>query len=207
MNLPTIIAFAIAIIVIAAFAHARRRSNGAPPQPSSGWHIQYSVGMPATPVAVPGGGFYFDFPPAGGHVDYVQNFTPPALTYGKKLTMNFDVTGGGFVAEQAPSEPAAVTLMLERRGDPGTAVGAYANYRQYSTKFGLLAAGHFTLSVTLDETNFGGVFGAHDEAAFRACLADLASVGPVFGSASLRGHGVYANKPSRFTLRSMTVTD
>jgi hypothetical protein len=65
-----------------------------------------------------------------------------------------------------------------------------------------LAPGTYRVSIALDEpwvAMMGGT-AADLPAAFAAARADAINVGFVFGSASGRGHGVYATGPARFTV-------
>lgn len=169
------------------------------------WRICYSPGMPKTPKKT-GSGWYFDFPTdPKRHVHYVQWFKPPPLPLGRTLYAKFAVTGSGFIAQQYPANPASVTLLIQRKGDNGSAEGKYESYRMYSNTMQVLAAGTFELEILLDSSAWGGVYGGHDPAQFAATLQNVGSIGLVFGSAGGRGHGVYATQPSRFTLTEFGV--
>lgn len=165
------------------------------------WRILYSPGMPAAPVAV-GNGWWIDFPGAPNHVDYIMDMAPPQITYGQAVAISYTVSADGATAQELPDEQSTVTILIQRRGDDGSAQGVKANYRQYSTQYGPLTAGTHTLSVPITAETFGGVMGEHDEAALRDVLDNIDSVGVVFGSPSRRGHGVRADTPVRFTLTS-----
>ena len=184
----TIVA-ALAIVGILAFIWMHRP-----------WQILYSPGMPKSPTKS-GKWWYFDFPSATkAHVDYVMWLRPPTLSLGKTLYAKFTITGGGFIPQQFPTFPALVTLLIQRKGDNGSAVGKYANYRMYSSATQKLEAGTYELAVSLDANLWGGVYNSSDPAAFLDTISNVQSIGVVFGSDGGRGHGVYATQPSRFTL-------
>ena len=192
-----------AIVVIALLVKSKGKGKKKDAPPSSGWQIRFSPGMPSKPPML-GQGWYFDFPTnPSSHVHYVQRFNPPRLQAGAVLVARFRITGGAFVPQEFPTKPATVTLIIQRKGDDWSAVGKMASYRWYSAKMVELAAGEHTLSVPLTATDFGDVYGGHDATAFAEALANAESIGLVFGSAGGRGHGVYAQMPSRFTMISL----
>lgn len=200
MSMAVIATFA-AIVMFVLLSTRKKKEKDKPPQ--SGWQIRFSPGMPNKPTPQ-GQGFYFDFPTnPGAHVHYVQRFDPPRLQAGAVLIARFRVTGGAFVPQEFPTQPATVSLIIQRKGDDWSAVGKMASYRWYSGVMTELVAGEHTLSVPIDVQSFGDVYGGHDAAAFAEALANVESIGLVFGSAGGRGHGVYAQTPSRFELISM----
>lgn len=169
----------------------------------TGWRIEHSPGMQARPVP-DGDGWGFTFPtnPAS-HVHYVQNFNPPNLA--GQLRVRFRVTGSGFVAQEHPSEPATVSMLIQRKGDDWTARGEMAAYRWYSKEQVTLAEGEHTMTVPLFPEQWGGVYGGQPASLFYEALRKADNVGLVFGSPSGRGHGVYATSPATFTLLSYEV--
>ena len=169
----------------------------------TGWRIEHSPGMPARPVP-DGDGWGFTFPtdPAS-HVHYVQNFNPPNLA--GQLRVRFRVTGSGFVAQEHPSEPATVSLLIQRKGDDWTARGKMAGHRWYSAQQVTLAEGEHTMAIPLDVAHWGDVYGGKASVLFSEALRHADNVGLVFGSPSGRGHGVYATGPATFTLLSYEV--
>ena len=192
---------ALAALALLALAYLVLRKRKATAR-KSGWHITYSPGMPDRPVP-DGDGWGFTFPtnPAS-HVHYVQNFDPPNLEPGKSIRARFRVTGSGFVAQEHPSEPATVSLLIQRKGDDWTARGKMAAYRWYSAQQVKLAEGEHTMTVPLEASYWGGVYGGQPAALFYEALRNADNVGLVFGSPSGRGHGVYATGPASFTLLS-----
>ena len=198
------LALTIAVIAVAAWLlRSRRRKTAAA---LSRWQIRWSPGMPDTP-APSGAGWWFDFPTnPRSHVHYVQDFEPPALRPGMTLTARFRIDGDPrFIPQERPTETATVTLLVQRKGDDWSARGKYAAYRWYSGEQIALAPGEHVLSVPLTAEHFGDVYGGHDPQAFAEALANVENIGLVFGSASGRGHGVYATQPSSFSLLSIGV--
>ena len=169
----------------------------------SGWRIEHSPGMPSRPVP-DGDGWGFTFPTnPTSHVHYVQNFDPPRLEPGKSITVRFRVSNGVFVPQEWPDEPATVSLLIQRKGDDWTARGETAAYRWYSKEQVTLAEGEHTMTIPLDVAHWGDVYGGRDPELFAQALQNAESVGLVFGSASGRGHGVYATQQSRFSIESV----
>lgn len=201
MSAPVVILCVLAALAIAFALRSKGKSKGG--SPKRGWRITYSPGMPGQPTPR-GAGWAFSFPTIPtAHVHYVQRFDPPQLQAGAVLVARFRVTGGAFVPQESPTSPATVSLIIQRKGDDWSAVGKMASYRWYSGVMTELVAGEHTLSVPIDAQSFGDVYGGHDAAAFAEALANVESIGLVFGSAGGRGHGVYAQVPSRFELISM----
>lgn len=168
------------------------------------WSIDFSRGMPRQPAPAPGG-WSIDFPyPGQGHVNYV-NFSPGPLAGRRAIVVDFRIDaapGVRFVPREASGQPATVSLILQRRGDRLTP--RYANYRWYAPAHTVvrLAPGQHRLTVPIDAT-WTSVLGqpaASQPRAFAAALADTARVGLVFGTASARGHGVFATGPARMTV-------
>ena len=188
--------------------------------PASAWEIgpsvrgrNYSVGMPAHPTPVSGGGVAFDFPLAGqGQIDAMTTAVRP-LAGARQITMRYRIEaarGTRFIADERPDQPATVSLYFQQRGDNWSARGRYGSYRWYAPARAVipLAPGVRTVTIRFDETwgNVNGVQSNLDPAGYQAALADTARVGIAFGSLGLRSHGVYATGPARFTLLSLDVT-
>lgn len=190
--------------------------------PAQEWSIgpvikgrNYSVGVPGT--LSPGhDGPGFDFPVAGdrkpGHVHYVMLDTGP-LPPDATITVRYRVDaapGTRFVPQEVPDQTATVSLVMQRRGDNWTAKRGFEHYRWYvpPAKVERLGPGVRTMTIRLDDPGWGSVFGAtgaQHPRAFAAALDDLEGVGLVFGSMDLRGHGVYATAPARFTLLDFSI--
>ena len=187
--------------------------------PAEAWEIgpwargrNYSVGMPAHPVAARGGGVAFDFPVAGsGQIDaMVTNVAP--LAGARQITMRYRIDaarGTHFVADETPDQPATVSLYFQRRGDNWSARGRYGSYRWYVPIRAVipLEPGVRTVTVRFDEPwgNVHGVKNSQDAAGYRAALEDTARLGVAFGSSDRRSHGVYATGPARFTLLDLEI--
>jgi hypothetical protein len=196
-------------LAIAAFLYLHKRTRTG--DNSGGWVIgptihgeNHSVKMPARPT-MQGKGWTFDFPGPDGKVDYVQNFDPPNLVGATAIVLRCRVTGGGFVAAGS-SNPATVTVCIQRRGDDWSAKGKFESYRYYADLRTPLAAGEYVLTFPLEVSRWGSVMHEPDNAAnFAACLRELDCLAVVFGAKGGAGHGVYATQPSQFTLLGLEV--
>ncbi|MFA9201327.1 MAG: hypothetical protein ACEQR8_09120 [Cypionkella sp.] len=181
--------------------------------PAQAWEIgpvlrgrNYSVGMPAQPDAVPGGGVAFDFPRAGGEIDAMTTGVRP-LAGVRQITLRYRIDaakGTRFVPAEAPGETATVSLYFQQGGDNWTGRGRYGSYRWYAPGQAVipLAPGTRTVTIRLDDrwTNVNGVPNTHDPQGFAGALEGTARLGIAFGTTSARSHGVYATGPARFTL-------
>ena len=187
-------------------------------QPAHVWEIgpinrgrNYSVGMPLTPAPA-GYGWYFDFPypdEAAGHVHYVT-FQPGPLIGKSKIVVRYRVDaawGARFVSRGAPGQPATVSLYLQRLGDNWSGRGPYEYFRWFAPMEGIqqIAPGVHEMTVSLRGANWTSVQGRPNRAAFEDALAETDRVGLLFGSLSVRGHGVYSTTPARFTLISFRI--
>jgi hypothetical protein len=202
--------FAAAVAAATAFTAAAAAAM----PPAQAWEIgpwvrgrNYSVGMPASPSAAPGGGLAMTFPVAGrGQVDAMTTAVGP-LAGAREIVVRYRVDaapGTRFVADETPDQPATVSLYFQRRGDNWSGTGRYESHRWYSPARAVmpLSPGVHTISVRLDETwtNVNGRPNSEAPDAFAAALQETARIGLAFGSASRRSHGVYATGPARFTL-------
>lgn len=211
MSITVLLIIAAAVTFFLTRSKSKSRPPAVPSTPA-GWVIgpiirgtNHSIGMPASPTPL-GVGWFIDFPGPGGKVDYVQNFSPPALQAGKTLKIDFTVSGAGFVPFEFPDRQAMVSVQFQRRGDNWSGTGAMQSYRWYSRQMVLLAPGEFTLTVPLVLESWGDVQGKSDNPdAFAAAMLDLDNIAIVFGHSSGAGHGVYATEPSRFTLLGMAL--
>lgn len=166
----------------------------------------YSVGMP--PTLEPGrDGPAFDFPypdAAAGHVHYV---TVPvgSLESARRITLTYRIDaarGVRFVPQETPDERAMLSLYFQRAGDRWTARTPHHRWYAPNDRVMPLTPGTHTVSIALDEPWIAmmGGDGHSLPAAFARAKAETAEVGFVFGSAGLRGHGVFATGPARFTV-------
>jgi hypothetical protein len=207
------------LLIASLFAAAALPVAVAAMPPAQAWEIgpsirgrNYSVGMPAQPVAARGGGVAFDFPVEGrGQIDAMITDVGP-LAGARQITMRYRIDaarGTRFVADESPDQPATVSLYFQRRGDNWSARGRYASYRWYVPARAVvpLEPGVHTVTVGFDEPwgNVYGVENSQDPAGYRAALEDTARLGVAFGSSGLRSHGVYATGPARFTLLALDI--
>lgn len=184
-----ILPLSLCIIGLALFLwarHNKRPSAGA----VNGWKVNWSHGMPAAPTPQ-GAGWVIDVPPVAS-LHYVQNYKQ-TVREGQILTARVRVTGTFASLEGgAPS----MSLILQRKGDRGE-----PGYRYFSFAAMPLTEGEHTLAVTVDSKNFGDVL--ENTGTLAAVLADLESVGVMFGSDDGRGHGVYTSHGGRIELLSL----
>jgi len=235
--------FPVLLILVAAgaaafyFLYWKKRPSPAP-APVSGpfafslnagdWAITYSPGMPASPAAAPGGGWFLDVP-IGPEGDAA--FTAPLIPAVHYVTVGQNVNLGGrarlsadlkletsgspvFQYKLAPNNTcdhaAAAVLYFQRRGDDMSGAGAFEFYRWFSDPVEFtLANGSTTLSAPLDPASWISIMGkrgnadATAQAGFAAALADVANAGFTFGGGCFKGHGVNISQGSaRFTVAS-----
>lgn len=203
MNIELLALIAIIITLAVILLRKKRKAiQKYPPPPQSGWWFRLCKGMPDAPT-MQGEGFTFDFPTdPGNNVNAVLNFDRRNLRLGQTITALCNVTGGPFVPWESEKSPALVSFFIQRRGDNMTGKGKYVSYRWYSDPQPL-RAGPLKLSTVLAAENFINVAGQRDPEGFAAALADMESIGIVFGWEAGRAHGVYAAQPSTFTLESI----
>jgi hypothetical protein len=168
--------------------------------------------MPAHPSPGAKGSLVMDFPLAGrGQVDALTRAVGP-LAGATHITIRYRIDaarGTAFIADEAPREPATVSLYIQRAGDDWSGRGRYESYRWYSPARAVvpLGPGERVVTVRLDETwtNVNGRPNHDVTEGFAAALRGTARIGLAFGSASMRSHGVYATRPARFTLLSFDI--
>lgn len=169
--------------------------------PSSGWRIgpfDYSRNMPASPT-MDGQGWYLDFPPAPGSVNYVQWFEAPSLVGKKELRLRYRLSEEpAVVPQEYPSEEATVSLIMQRKGDGWRSSG----YRWW-TGFYPLTPGEHEVVVPLSIESWGDMLGVPEAGAFAATIEDAWNIGVAFGSRGAPTHGVYGS--GRFHLLELTV--
>ena len=171
----------------------------------------HSPGLPATMRGTPeGAAFDFPYPRASaGHVHYV---TAPAgsLAGASRMVIRYRIDaapGTRFVAQEDPQGTATISLYFQRAGDTWTM--RTPRYRWYSPEDRLvpLSPGTHEIAIDFDEEWHAMTHERRSAipGAFEAALARAERVGFTFGSAPLRGHGVYATGPARFTLLDFRV--
>jgi len=196
--------FFVAAVVFALFTFYKKKKKG--------WQILWS--RDAKLHESGSDGFYIDIPKYPGHVNYVQWFrsifpwakSPPKLKVGGRIEARFKLTGDGVEPDEfKDGRPATVSLIIQRKGDNGSAVGKYQSYRWYSTQQAELKAGEFSLTANLRVDEWGDIYNGHDSDAFASALKNFESVGFVLGSGGGRGHGVVTTQDARLTLLSFKV--
>jgi hypothetical protein len=168
--------------------------------------------MPDRPGQGPNGSLVLDFPVAGqGQVDALTTAVRP-LAGAREITLRYRVEtarGVRFIADEAPNEPATISLYFQQAGDDWSGEGRFASYRWYSPEHAVvpLTAGEHTITVRLDETwtNVNGRPNVEVPQRYAAALQNTARLGIAFGSPSLRSHGVYATGPARLTLLDLDI--
>ena len=190
------------------------------PQTQAGWQIgpivrgrNYSPGM--APRAAPyGSGFTIDVPTRPDH--HVHYVTRPirSLAGARSITVRMQIDaapGTRFIAQAKPHEAPTMSLYFQRAGDNWSARDRYRYYRWYAPadKMIALGRGRYEVTVSLDDPRWiavsGGATAANARQQFEAAKANAARVGVVFGSAGLRGHGVYASAPARITITDFNI--
>lgn len=164
------------------------------------WTFRYSPNMPAHPTGT-AGGWRFAFPERNGVQYLTTSQRPASASESITATIAVETTGDPFFEYRTePSNtcdaPATVRLFFQRRGDDMSGEGALEFYRWWSNPVAYrLGSGSVALVGDLADpsqwTSVMGRRGTENEAAFRAALADLGSVGFTFGGGCFFGHGVY----------------
>lgn len=172
-----------------------------------------SIGMPSAPQPVAGGGVAFEFPVAGQGEMHALTTTVQPLAGARVVTVRYRVDvarGTRFVAVDTPTEPATISLYLQRRNDSWSGKGQFTSHRWYSAWNAVLpiTPGVHTIRVRFDAlwTNVQGQPVSQDRDGYIAALEDTARVGIAFGSSTRRSHGVYATGHARFTLLGFDVS-
>jgi hypothetical protein len=190
--------------------------------PAAEWEIgpwirgkNYSVGMPDTPTPVKGGGWSFQFPGPtvdDGHVHYLTYAHGP-LTGKKRIVMRYRIDAKPavkFVPREYPEQAATLSLYFQRRGDTWKAKGRHVYSRWYApdAKMAPVAVGTHTITIALNDPDWISVFGGRagdNPQRLAEAMAETERVGFVMGSASTRGHGVFATGTAKFTLLEFRV--
>lgn len=172
------ILFAIlAAVCIGYIVRSKRKEK----PPVSGWRVLYSAGVT---LVQQGAGWAIDIPASPGHLNYVMRYGGPATTIRYRVE-------GGPILQSENGQPATAGLMLQRKGDSGSARGKYAGYRWFSRAHLPLTEGEHVVTVPLDASHWGPVMADPQAASFADCLANLEGIAVVFGGTGGRGHGVY----------------
>ena len=192
---------ALALVGAAVYWFAMRKKDEAS-APVSGWAFAWSKNVAERPNVEPDGAVWFDFPQSDG-VHYVIKAAPP-IALGQRITMLFSLEGDGKLIAVDGDPVARVRIMLQQRGDDM----ATADARWWSLPLELKGPGDYTLATPVVFGNWitiGGGLPTAGEAGFVNCINNLGNIGLTFGGWSA-GHGVYAQGPARFVLRSLTVS-
>lgn len=203
-------------LIAAACSLAAGAATAAPP--ADAWEIgpiirgkNYSYRMPLRPEQGRAGAT-FEIPgptAAEGHVHYLTVPTRP-LAGARRIVLTYRIDaapGTRFVPQEVPGEGATLSLYFQRAGDSWTT--RHPDWRWYAPNDRVvpLRPGTHTVSIGLDE-NWIAMTGSDARSnprGFEAALARTERVGFVLGSAGLRGHGVYATRPARFTILDFRV--
>ena len=180
-----LILVAIAAAIFLSTQRKKRPSYGA----VNGWKINWSRGLPTAPTPQ-GQGWAIDVPP-GASLHYVQRYGG-SLREGQALNLRLRVTGQ-FIAPEF-GNPANASILLQRKDDSGRESG----YRYCSLATIPLTEGEHEMTVPVDAAHFKDVL--TETGALTKVLADLESVGVIFGSDGGRGHGVEAPNGGRVEL-------
>ncbi|MBB3763490.1 hypothetical protein [Sphingomicrobium lutaoense] len=188
-----------------------------------GWQIgpiargrNYSLGMPLYARDFGHGGFTFDFPYASARAGHVHYVTRPVRTLAGAsiIRVRYQVEaspGTRFIPQEDSHRPATVSLYFQRAGDNWSGRGRFAAYRWYAppAEVRQIKPGQFEMRVRLDDPAWvgvtGGITAGNNPTAYRAALRHAGRIGLVFGSAGLRGHGVFATAPARFTVTDFSI--
>lgn len=165
--------------------------------PVAAWSITQS----SKPRPLSNGSFQFQQAPTASLAwdSYVEVPLPAGLNGSETFTLTFTITGADPVfVHDSPNNttdgPTTLRLLLHRRGDNMSGLGAFEFYRFFSAnEFDVqLALGQRTISVPLAPHNWISVFGKRGDATpdFAAALANIGSVGFVLGGGNFAGHGV-----------------
>lgn len=148
------------------------------------WSINHSTGLPDSPQMTPTG-WIIDMPPdKPASLNYVQWYKHPPIREGQTITARIRVKGE-FRFPEYGTQPKMTLLLHRRRGNlisPG--------YRYFSKEAVPLIEGDHTLTVPLTPEHWGDVLAARTPEGFRLVLAELESIGLIFGGDGGRGHGV-----------------
>lgn len=190
-----------ALVAIAVLALASCTAQHMPtPNAASQWTITYSTGLPVAMLPAIDG-YYFDFPQAPGSVHYVTRKVPESAR--SSIRMRIRIEGDAQFKATEGDAPAAVRLMVQRRGD--TLSWDKVSFRFWSNPAVIvLAPGEFILEVPLTPDQWTNVGGQQDAAGLQALLGDLDNIGFTFGGMFF-GHGVYSIGPARFALLEYTL--
>ena len=194
-DMTMVYAMLAGVVLLAAYMHFKKKGKDfgtGPLAPTRrGWLIEHSEGMPERPQNLDGG-WVLDVPVQGqGFLGTVKNYNPPTVQMDGVFSVTVLVEGNGIKAREYPDKQATCTLILQRRGDPGTARGQYQAYRWYSKQMIPLVDGLHTIQCPVNVQNMGDVMGGKDPALLQETLDALENVGIGFGSAGGRAHSVH----------------
>ncbi len=214
---------AVSLAVVSAAAPAANAQRPPNPMDPSAWEIgpvtparNYSLNMPLSPSAHPGGGWYFDIPypnKEAGHVHYVT-FKHGSLSGKTRIVMRYRVEMAPGVqivpTKERPNTFASIlTMYFQRKGDNWTGRGPHETYRWWATfnYVSPIRAGEYELSVPLNGkwTAIQTSSASSNPSAFADAIREADRVGFTLGGGNGFGHGVYATGPARFVVTSFKV--
>jgi hypothetical protein len=189
--------------------------NIAPEEPNAvslnptDWYIYYSAQMPEHPAADSAGGWSFEFPNSGGHVNYVQTpFNATKTLTSVSITFRVDSSSPQYqVLDPGDTPPATFRLFFEQRNDnlsePNGRFWADSSIYNLGSEDGQTLT--ITVPLTFDHwTNVDGQGG--DEQAFDTALKNIGWIGMTFGGQSFAGHGVaMTSGTAKYTLINYSV--
>lgn len=186
MNTDLIPLFLIIAAVVALALWANKKKQRPYYRASSKpWSINNSVGLPDSPEMTGPDSWRITLPPdKPARLGYVQRYNGQPVVEGNTITARIRVSGQ-FRTAEAGKEP-TMTLLLHRKGSNLASPG----YRYFSKATVPLTEGEHVLSVPVTPEYWGDVIGGTTTEGFLRVLAELESVGVMFGANDGRGHGV-----------------
>lgn len=149
------------------------------------WSINNSTGLPESPQMTGPASWIITMPPdKPASLNYVQWYKHPPIREGQTITARIRVKGA-FRFPEFGTQPKMTLLLHRKRGNL-----ASPGWRYFSHATVPLVEGEHTLSVPLTPEHWGDVLATPTPEGFRLVLAELESIGLIFGGDGGRGHGV-----------------
>lgn len=175
-----------------------------------------SINVPVHPRQGPRG-LEIDIPHPShenGHVHYVT-FNPGSLVGKNRIVMRYsmEMAEGTRIRPASPpgdQGPSILTLFLQRRGDDWSAAGDKETYRWWASARSVMPieAGDHEIVAYLDEKWTSTMISDSRTSplAFQDALDNVARVGFTLGGGDGLGHGVHADGPCKFIIRSFVIS-